>query len=100
MKKFWLIAAALALSISPSVALAQMPGSSGLSNQQHGYEVHMRSDGKSVVKAGLVFVNTDNTSDKTTYQFTAPEGVKLDNVKVRQVLAKYNNHNNENSLQY
>ncbi len=89
MKKFLLIAAALALFISPSTALAQMPYSGEIINQQHNYEVHMRSDGKSVVKAGLVFVNTDNNSDKTTYQFTAPEGVKLNNVKVRQVMARH-----------
>lgn len=56
--------------------------------ERHLYTVQMRSDGKALTYAKLIFINTDKKDDQATYELSLPEGVKIQGeMSARQILA-------------
>lgn len=59
-----------------------------INGQTHFYTVQFRSDSKAVVYAKLVFQNGSSSTDRDSFSFSLPDGVKVNNFSSQQILAK------------
>ncbi len=58
-----------------------------IDGQHHYYTVQMRSDKKAIVYAKMVFIN-DGDEEQTTYQFSVPDSLKLNDFSIQQIVHK------------
>lgn len=96
MKKYIIAILALVMAIVPSMpARAE---NTLLNGQKHYYTVQLRSDKRAIVYARIIFQNGSSDQNLSTYQFTLPKGVSIENTSVQQILAK--NSTNQPCLTY
>lgn len=59
-----------------------------LNGQKQYYTVQLRSDKQAIVYARVVFENASSETDLSTYEFSLPSGVSINNLSAQQILAK------------
>lgn len=59
-----------------------------LNGQKHYYTVQLRSDKRAIVYARIIFDNPSADKDLTSYEYSLPSGVSIQNSSAQQILAK------------
>lgn len=84
--------------VAASVLLALVPLSSAqaaslLPSEKHLYTVQLRSDKRALNYAKIIFENKHSENDMTTYTFSLPQGVEVQDLTSQQILAKRQGNN-------
>lgn len=80
-----LLIAAIALVLPVAPARAE---STLLNGQKHYYTVQLRTDKRAIVYARIIFENPSSSDNLSTYEFSLPSGVSVQDLSAQQILAK------------
>lgn len=86
MKKIIIALLATVLAFLP--ATSTKASSTLLNGQKQYYTVQLRSDKRAVVYARIIFENASADQDMSTYAFSLPKDVTVENLSAQQILAK------------
>lgn len=84
-KKICGLVIALGLVAVPALQVSAM---SLIATEKQYYTVQLRSDEKTLNYVKIIFENSSSSDELKSYTFSAPNGLKISNVGVQQVLAK------------
>lgn len=80
-----LLIAAIALVLPVAPARAE---STLLNGQTQYYTVQLRTDKRAIVYARIIFENPSSSDNLSTYEFSLPSGVSVQDLSAQQILAK------------